>query len=422
VTTAADTGHGGHDGNADELDPFDAFNRAMGAGVVEDPYPGFVSARAQGPIYGGSGVTLDGETADQTLPEGLPGLYTAYSFEAVQEVLRDSEHFSSSAYSMVMGPVMGRSILEMDEPEHHAYRALLQQAFTRKAMERWETELVAPVVNGLIDRFIADGRAELVRSLHFPFPMTVIAALLGLPDELLDDFHRLGVELIAVSVDQQRALAASHKLGELFSEQIERRRRQPADDMITVLCQAEHDGQRLTDEEILAFLRLLLPAGAETTYRSSSNLMCGLLTHPDQLDALRRDRTLLPQAIEEGLRWECPLLMIVRTAVRDTEVCGVPIPAGSVVLANIGSANRDESRWDHPERFDIFREPKAHLAFAAGPHTCLGMHLARMETAVVVNALLDRLPNLRLDPDQEPPQITGLTFRSPSALHVVWDV
>ncbi|MCX7621587.1 MAG: cytochrome P450 [Acidimicrobiales bacterium] len=407
--------------DTEELDPFDAFNRAMGAGIVEDPYPDFARSRAQGPIHGGSGFTLDGASADETLPEELPGLFTAYSFEAVQQVLRDNETFSSSGYSMVMGPVMGRSILEMDEPEHHAYRALLQQAFTRKAMERWEAEVVKPVVDRLIDRFAADGRAELVRSLHFPFPMTVIAALLGLPDSQLDDFHRLGVELIAVSVDPERARVASAKLGELFLEQIERRRQQPADDMITLLCQAEHDGQRLTDDEILAFLRLLLPAGAETTYRSSSNLMCGLLTHPDQLDALRRDRSLLPQAIEEGLRWECPLLMIVRIAVRDAEVCGVRIPAGSVVMTNLGSANRDESRWEHPERFDIFREQKAHLAFAAGPHTCLGMHLARMETAVVVNALLDRLPNLRADPDHEPPRITGLTFRSPSALHVVWD-
>ncbi len=405
----------------EELDPFDAFNRAMGAGIVEDPYPGFALARARAPIHGGSGFTLDGATPDETLPDGMPGLFTAYSFDAVQQVLRDNESFSSSAYSVVMGPVMGRSILEMDEPEHHTYRALLQQAFTRKAMERWETQLVAPVVNGLIDRFAAAGRAELVRALHFPFPMTVIAGLLGLPDELLDDFHRLGVELIAVSVDQARAVAASRRLGEMFGEQIERRRRDPGDDMITQLCQAEHDGRSLTDEEILAFLRLLRPAGAETTYRSSSNLMCGLLTHPDQLDALRRDRSLLPQAIEEGLRWECPLLMIVRLAVTDTEVCGVPIPAGSAVLANLGSANRDETRWDHPERFDIFREPKAHLAFAAGPHTCLGMHLARMETAVVVNALLDRLPNLRLDPDEEPPRITGMTFRSPPSLAVVWD-
>src|SRR6185503_3004651 len=117
--------------------------------------------------------------------------------------------------------------------------------------------------------------------------------------------------------------------------------------------------------------------------RSSSNLTCGLLTHPDQLDALRADRSLLTQAIEEGLRWEPPLLMIIRTATADTEVCGVAIPAGSPVVINMGSANHDESRWPDPGTFDIFREQHAHVSFASGVHMCLGMHLARMETRVV---------------------------------------
>jgi len=192
--------------------------------------------------------------------------------------------------------------------------------------------------------------------------------------------------------------------------------------MISVLAFAEHDGVRLTPEEIFSFLRLLLPAGAETTYRSSSNLMFGLLTHTEQLDAVRADRSLLPQAIEEGLRWECPLLMIMRTAVKETEICGVPIPAGAMVITNMGSANHDESRWDRAEEFDIFREQKSHISFAAGPHLCLGMHLARMETKVVVNALLDRLPNLRIDPSAEAPYITGMTFRAPPALPVLFDV
>ena len=170
-----------------------------------------------------------------------------------------------------------------------------------------------------------------------------------------------------------------------------------------------------------SFLRLLLPAGAETTYRSSANLLFGLLSNTDQLHALRADRGLLPQAIEEGLRWEPPLIGIMRTAVRDAEVEGMFVPAGSFIGVNIGSANHDEKVWDNPEEFDIFRPPKQHLAFAWGPHMCLGLHLARMETRVAVNQLLDRLPGLRFDPNTEPAAISGAIFRAPAGLPVTWD-
>jgi cytochrome P450 len=189
---------------------------------------------------------------------------------------------------------------------------------------------------------------------------------------------------------------------------------------VSTLAAAELDGQQLTDDEIFAFLRLLLPAGAETTYRSSSNLLFGLLTNPEQLDALRADRALMPQAIEEGLRWEPPLTTIVRTATRDTVVEGVEIPAGAVVIVNMGSANHDEKYWEQPEEFDIHREQRQHLAFAFGPHMCLGMHLARMETRVLLERTFDRLPNLRLDPRAEAPHITGMTFRAPTALPVLF--
>lgn len=186
-----------------------------------------------------------------------------------------------------------------------------------------------------------------------------------------------------------------------------------------MLAQAELDGQRLTDDEIIAFLRLLLPAGAETTYRSSSNLMFGLLSNPDQLAALRDDRSLMPQAIEEGVRWDPPLTSIGRTCTKDTMVEGVLIPAGSPVQVCMAAANRDPSRWERPDEFDIFREPKQHMSFAFGPHMCLGMHLARMETTVAVSALLD-LPDLRLDPDAVDVHVSGLAFRAPAALPVVF--
>jgi cytochrome P450 len=406
-----------------ESNPFDEFNKAMGAGIITNPYPDFVAMRADH-VSASDVRQLLGLDPDAPLdfdPADVPPLYTVSSYEAVQEVLRDGERFSSSGYAEMMGAVMGHTILEMDEPEHHSYRSLIQQAFSRKAMERWERELVGPIVDECIDAFVDRGKSELVSELHFPFPVNVIAALLGLPRADLAKFHRWTVELISVSINVEMAMNASASLYEYLVGFVHERRDNPGDDMISVLATAEHDGVRLTDDEIIAFCRLLLPAGAETTYRSSANLMCGLLTHPEQLDLVRDNRALLPQAIEEGLRWEPPLLTIMRTTSAETNVCGVDVPAGAMLVVNMGAANHDETRWPDPERFDVNRRATAHVAFASGPHMCLGMHLARMETKVAIEHILDRLPNVRLDPDADPPYITGMTFRAPPRLDVVFD-
>jgi cytochrome P450 len=415
--------------DATDYDPFEEFNRSAGIGVVEDPYPMFALARKTAPLIqedvrAMAGLEVEGENQggfiDPALFGDIPDVFTAFTFDAAQTVLRDGETFSSKGYADVMGQVMGHTILEMDEPEHHTYRGIVQQAFSRKTMERWEVEAITPIVDEHIDAFIDRGSAELVRELTFPFPVRVIARLLGLPNSEMTRFHRLAIELISVGFDMERGLAASRALGDYFGEILAARRQAPADDLMSLLAEAELDGQHLTDDEIFAFLRLLLPAGAETTYRSSGNLLFGLLNHPDQLDALRADRALMNQAIEEGLRWEPPLLTIIRSATRDTEVEGVPVGAGSMIVINMGSANHDEKYWTDPEKFDIFRPQRQHLAFAFGPHMCLGMHLARMETRIVLERLMDRLPGLRLDPDEPPPFITGMTFRNPDRLPVVW--
>jgi cytochrome P450 len=401
-------------------DPFEEFNRSVGAGVVENPYPLLAMAREKGPLLKENlEAELLAAEVDPQVTMG-PEVFTAFSYDAVQTVLRDGETFSSAGYADVMGAVMGHTILEMDEPEHHTYRGLVQQAFSRKAMERWEEEAVGPIVDECIDAFIERGNAELVRELTLPFPVNVIASMLGLPRADLPQFHRWAIELISVSFDWERGTRASAQLRDYFAGVLAERRVHPANDLMSILAVSELDGQHLTDEEIFAFLRLLLPAGAETTYRSSSNLLFGLLTHPDQLDALRADRALMPKAIEEGLRWEPPLTTIVRTATRDTVVDGVDVPAGAVVITNMGSANHDEKYWERSEEFDIHREQRQHLAFAFGPHMCLGMHLARMETRVVLERIFDRLPNLRLDPAADAPQITGMTFRAPPALPVLF--
>ena len=407
--------------DADQRDPFAEFDNSMGSGTVRDPYPIFAELRRECPVQAGPLSDRFGMPSTEAMFSQEGAYYTALSYEAVQQVLLDGETFSSSGYAPTVGMLMGHSILEMDEPEHGRYRALIQQAFGLKAMERWETAIVAPIVDDLIDRFAPRGRADLVRELTLPFPIQVIAAMLGLPQEDLRQFHRWAVELISIQVDISRGIEASQKLREYFAGIVGSRRAAPREDLISVLAQAELDGQRLTDEEIFAFLRLLLPAGAETTYRSSSTLLYGLLRRPEQLDAVRADRGLIKRAIEEGLRWEPPLTGIARLAMRDADVTGVHIPKGAVVSVCLGAANHDDARWERPDEFDIFREAKPHMAFAYGAHTCLGMHLARMETRVMLNAVLDRLPNLRLDPAAHDVHVTGLGFRAPRALPVVFD-
>jgi cytochrome P450 len=386
--------------------------------TVEDaksPYPMLADLRSRCGVHAGwpeGGIV--GDTSDG------PGLFTAYSYEAVRTVFTDNERFSSRCYEDVTGPLMGRTILEMDEPEHRIYRQLQQEAFSRAAMDRWEVELVHPLVARTISAIQDACHADLVEALFLPVPIQVIAALLGLPEADVPEFQRLGTALIGFRDDMEGALAASSALRRYFSDLLAARRREPRDDMITVLAEAEIGGVSLSDEEIFGFLRNLLPAGAETTSRSSASLALALLTQPDQLDAVRADRTLLPQAIEEGIRWETPLLNFLRLVAKDTELDGVALPAGSTIMVNVGSANHDPTRWDNPERFDIFRDRKPHMGFGHGAHQCLGMHLARLETTVMFTELFNRLPGLRLDPAAAEPFISGTIFRSPPRLDVVW--
>jgi cytochrome P450 len=396
-----------------DYDPIEASN--VVAGDVRDPYPELAQRLAETPIQRGDfmpDVPRD--------PDG-PETFTVYSCDLVNQVLRDNHHFSSQVYADMMGIVMGHSILEMDEPEHKIHRALASQAFRHKALARWEDDLVGSVCDDLIDRFAESGSTDLVRNFTFPFPVQVIARILGLPRADYPKFQRWSIELISVGWDWDRGMAASRGLRDYFKHIVDERRREPQDDLISDLCGAEIDGHMLTDEEIFAFLRLLLPAGAETTYRSSSSLLFCLLTNPDQLKAVLDDRSLLPQAIEEGIRYEPPLLFIVRQAVSDVELGGMSVPAGSYISVGLGAANRDPSKYKEPDRFNIFRDSKQHISFGSGPHMCLGMHLARMETRVALNHLFDRLPNLRLDPAAEDPHVHGLMFRSPRELPVLFD-
>jgi cytochrome P450 len=399
-------------------DAFQAFNRGMGMTAVRDPYPRFAELRRRGPIQR---IDLSDWYPPLNPPGEDPGAWVVLTHALASEVLRDAETFSSSKYAITADAVMGRNLLSMDPPEHTRYRALVQKPFTARALATWESELVRPVLRDCVAAIAGRGRADLTADFTFRFPVRVIGGLFGLPDADLEDFHRWGVEIQCVIFDYERGVAASKKLTEYFRGVIQDHRRRPREDLLTGLLEAELDGRRLDEEEVLGFLRLLLPAGLETTYRGTSNLLFALLTHPDQLEAVRRDRSLVEAAVEEAMRWEPILTGGLRFATRDTTLAGVEIRAGEKVFVCFGSANRDESRYQNADAFDIFRPQKPNLAFGFGPHRCLGMGLARLEMAAALEAVLDGLPGLRLDPEAKDVHIMGEGFRAPASLPVVFE-
>jgi len=403
----------GQNRTAGDDSAFEVFDDAV-AGDSRDPYPELAAARKANPVQR---LDMSNMPHDEAKP-----VFFVYRYDDILEVLRDGETYSSGQIiELIMGDVMGRHImLGMDDPEHRRYRALVSTAFGPKAIARWEAQLIDPIASDLIDRFDGRGHAELVREFTFPYPTQVIAGMLGLPRADYQRFQRWSIAILSVFTRREAAIAASEQVKEYLAGILDDRRREPRDDLISDLAQAELDGERLSDEEIYSFLRLLLPAGVETTYRSTGNLLFSLLSRPDQLDAVRADRSLIPQAIEETVRYEAPLLNITRIATRDTVLGGVPIPAGSTLMTMLAAANRDESRWNDPDHYDIFRAVRPSVAWGQGPHICLGMHLARVEMRVALNLLLDRLPGLRLDPDGDDPHIRGQVFRSPTSLPVLF--
>jgi cytochrome P450 len=383
---------------------------------LRDPYPFFAQKRGESDVFHGTVMDYS-KTAESLRPKRE---YSAMSFNAVNMVFRDGRVFTSKPYDTTIGLFIGPTILAMDGKKHRDHRNLVSAAFKSKALARWEPTIVRPICNALIDEFINAGEADLVRNFTFEFPTRIIAQLLGLPDEDLPMFRKRAVQLISYTINYELAFAASAALKDYFLEQIEKRRSKPTGDIIGDLVTAEIEGEKLGDEAIYSFLRLLLPAGLETTYRSSGNLLYLLLTHPDQFAALQADRELVPQAIEEGLRFETPLTTVQRFTTEDTELEGVTIPARSAIGVCMGSANRDERRWERSEEFDIFRKHLPHISFAAGEHTCLGLHLARLETRVALDCLLSRLSNVNLVAESDP-HIHGPPFRSPTALPVTFD-
>ena len=380
-----------------------------------DPYAWFAYMRQTEPVW--RGTIMD---TSMSPPELLPDEeWTLFDFNSVFGAFRDDELFGSEQYNNTIGLVFGPTILGMHGKQHHDHRSLISKAFRQSALERWEPAVIDPICDHLVDEIKDDGSADLITAVTLEFPTRVTAELLGLPEEDLDLFRRLSFDLISIYIDIEAGLNASVALQAYFQEKVDQRRTKMTNDIIGDLVGAEIDGEKLTDEAIISFLRLLLPAGLETTFRSSSNLLYLLLTHPEQLEVVQRDRDLIPAAIEEGVRYETPLVSVPRTTTSEVEINGVPIGKGAQVNLCMGSANRDETRWPNADVFDIHRTRRAHVSFAGGIHSCLGMHLARVETRAMLNSLFDRVTDLQLVPDEDN-KIVGMPFRSPKHLPVTF--
>ncbi len=354
---------------------------------------------------------------------GITGgsLFQITRWDDVEHALRDPQTFSSASNLEHMAPYMGELILGMDGNEHREYRSLVAPAFRASRLAHWEDAVIRPSIEMYVDEIAPLGRAELVSDITRRFPARVICAIVGVPVEDSAQFQEWSELINGGPMHPKAGMAASRAMREYLEPLVEARRAEPRADLLSDLVHAEVDGEHLTDERLYGFLRLLLPAGAETTYRAMGNALTALLLHPDVMERVVADRDLVPALIEETLRWETPVAQVSRVATTDTDVAGCPIPAGGAVAVIVGSADREATRYDDGERFDIDRSVQTHLAFGTGPHQCLGMHLARLELRVGLDVVLERLPNLRLDPAASPPVIEGLAFRGPTSLPVLFD-
>jgi cytochrome P450 len=400
------------------FDPFIGDEAMFGDCV--DPYPRIAELRSRGTVHPFDYRGYMGLAADQTLADLKH--YTVVGYDEVQRCLGEPATFSNEAYRRNIGISFGRSVSTMDPPEHLKYRKIFQRAFLPNVVASWGEAVVDPVVRGLVDKFIDRGTADLVQEFTFHYPFQIIYHQLALPPEDVRVFHKLSMAQILVTVDVAHGTEASRNLGTYFKALIAARRRNPGNDLVSVLAQTEVDGEFLPEDVLISFLRQLVNAAGDTTYRATSVLLTCLLRNPEQLDALRNNRALIPQAIEEALRFDGPVLMQTRFAAREAELGGLTIPQGTVMDVLAGAANRDPGRFPDPDHFDSFRKPAhRHFAFAFGPHVCIGQHLARVEMTRALNAILDRMPNLRLDPAKPAPVIQGTMMRVPKHVYVRFD-
>lgn len=361
--------------------------------------------------------------------------YIVSRYEDVARAFRD-QVFTTANYDWQLEPVHGRTILQLSGRDHSVRRALVAPAFRGSELQEKFLPVIERNARDLIDGFRDEGSADLTEEFTRHFPVNVIVDMLGLDKAEHERFHRWYTSIIAflsnLSQDPgvtEAGLRTRAELAEYLIPIIQDRRAHPGDDLLSTLCQAEIDGTRMSDEDIKAFCSLLLTAGGETTDKAVASMFANLLQDPGQLDALRQDRSLLPRALAETLRYSPPVHMIMRQPSEDVTLSGGKIPAGSTVTCLIGAANRDPRRYADPDTFNIFRDDldavtafsaaANHLAFALGRHFCVGALLAKTEVEVGTNQLLDAMPDLRLR-DGSGPAERGVFTRGPAELPVVF--
>jgi cytochrome P450 len=399
------------------FDPYRAHEIA--SGDVVDPYPDIDEMRKAGPVVAGSYRQRMNIPPRPELP-APGGHFMVLSFAGVNQVLSDPITYSNKASEPTLGAAFGHTVSVMDPPEHTVYRKILQKAFRPDIVQRWGDGIVAPVIEELMSQIRGAGKAELVQQFARPYPFNVIYRMLGLPAEDIEVFYKLTVAQIVHFPTSEHALDASRKLGRYFSGMLAERRAHPGSDVVSVIATTMVGGEPLPEEVAISFLRQLINAGGDTTFRTTTALMTGLLTNPDQLHAVDENRSLVPAAVEEALRWDGPVFSPQRLTTAASVIDGVAVPADALLDVLYGAANHDPAEFEHPECFDIFREKHRHFGFAFGAHNCLGQLLARLELGRALEAVLDNLPNVRLDPDYPEPYMVG-ALRTARQIHVEFD-
>lgn len=403
------------------------------SGGVDDPYPLYAELRRRGPVY-------EGDVLEQW---GLPSsagdrsgrrFFTVLGYADVMAVLRDGRTFTSGVhYRGALGSLFDdrMMVLALDGDEHRTARGLLQEAFSSQSIQKWRTSFIEPLV---MDEFITPLlprlHCDLLEDFAAAYPVRSVYRIIGMPDDpdAYRQFVLWGLRMLAApSSDpaaRESALQASKDMFDHLCHVLARRRlagQIRGDDLISRLFSAVHEGRQLTDREIAGFLRTILPASAESTTRTFCNLMTLLLQNPAVLAELRSDRSMLPNAVEEAVRLEPVISVITREVQEDVEIAGIKIPRGSIISAATAAAGRDGTVFERPNEFDLHRPRKPALGWGFGPHMCLGMQVARAEIEAAVEAILDHMPRLRLDPDYPAPKLRGAMLRSPASVHVRWD-
>lgn len=404
-----------------------------GTGVI-DPFPLYAELSAATPVMDGDILARFGVPSQADYGNKGRRVFTLFRNDDVMAVLRDPQTWTSSLLMDGLGAFLGDVMLTaLDGEAHKRLRTLLQPCFAPAVLQRWNDQIINPVIR---DEFIAPmrarGHAELVKDFALPFPVRIIYDILGFPKDraAMERFAGWALRILAgpqkdpekTKAAMEGAFQAAQELYDHVKPIVVQRRAEGSvgDDLIAYLLRAEVDGVGLDDHRITNLVRMLLPAAAETTTRTFANLMVLLFEHPETLERVRADRSLVRKALNESMRFEPVAAFHARQAARDVVVRGVTIPAGAAVSVSVASANRDPDIYRNPDVFDIDRPLRPIIGFGYGVHMCLGMQTAQMEVEGAVNAMLD-LPNLRLDPGKPRPVIRGMQLRGPDAIHVLWD-